>query len=111
MYVFAQAQAVSLCFCACKKCREGVSWDAPIANIAFLGCCTDFSHVTVCKMTTSADSTSYGSLVAATSLNTGSACKLSHCHLSHGSSHEPHSSLARMALQVQSMKSGIWTMK
>ena len=93
MCVFVRAQAVSLCFCACKKYREGVSGDALTVkfcvNIAFLGCCMDFSHVTVCKMTTSTDSTSYGSVVAAMSLNTGSTCKLSHCHLSHGSSHIP----------------------
>ena len=69
-------------------------------NITFWGCHTHFSCITVRKMTTPTDSTSDGSLVAATSLNTISACKLSHFHLSHV--------LIRTLWHAQHCKSSQW---
>ena len=68
-------------------------------------CCTHFGHIAASPYAKwlNPHSASYGSLVAAASLNTRSFCKL--CVIS---AVVPHSS---PALQVQSMKGGIWTKK
>ena len=69
------------------------------------GCHTHFGHITTSPYAKwlNIDSASYGSLVAATSLNTRSICKLRVI-----SAVAPHSS---PALQIQSMKGGIWSVR